>query len=376
MKTNSVRKIFIKLLLPLVIFMLFFFWMMPKTAVPVDVLQGLSGGLDMHVHLACINEDSGCYVSDEFREHKKLGLLHKYDIYMQSMGVSEEQLEKEGDQLVAEVLASKIRASKFLSHAVILALDGVYNDQGKLDRHKTQVLVPNIFIENAVQKHSEFYFGASVNPNRADALAELERVAQAGAVLIKWIPCIMDINPADRKLEKFYHKMIELDLPLLSHAGHEGTFMFSDDPLCDPLLLDYPLSLGVKVIAAHAGDKGEYDGQSSFKRFAALVKKYPNLYADNSSLTQFNKLNHMNFIKPAEYQERVIYGSDWPLTEAKAFGVPLVDHKWHFFKLSKEWRDQISVLDNSFDKDIALKLALGMPKTALTRVRDILQINQ
>ena len=34
----------------------------------------------------------------------------------------------------------------------------------------------------------------------------------------------MEINPDDPKLIPFYKKMVELNLPLLSHTGREGSF--------------------------------------------------------------------------------------------------------------------------------------------------------
>ena len=103
-------------------------------------------------------------------------------------------------------------------------------------------------------------YGASINPNRPDALARLEKAKSNGAVLIKWIPAIMAIDPADPNLTGFYRKLVELDLTLLTHAGQERSFAHADDKLGDPLRLELPLSLGVTVIAAHIATTGENEG--------------------------------------------------------------------------------------------------------------------
>ena len=112
-----------------------------------------------------------------------------------------------------------------------------------------------------------------------DALERLERVKAQGAVLVKWIPSVMEIDPADPRLKAFYLKLVELDLPLLTHAGEERSFSSASDSFCDPDELRLPLSLGVTVIAAHIGSTGKYQGERSSDRLARLMREYPNLYS-------------------------------------------------------------------------------------------------
>ena len=84
-----------------------------------------------------------------------------------------------------------------------------------------------------------------------ECLAHALLAKEHGAVLVKWIPSVMNIDPADPALEGFYRKLIEYRLPPLVHTGAERTFMSSHDELSDPVRLEYPLKLGVTVIAAH-----------------------------------------------------------------------------------------------------------------------------
>ena len=45
-----------------------------------------------------------------------------------------------------------------------------------------------------------------------------------GAILIKWIPNIMYIDPSDEKFIPFYKRLAELNIPLLTHTGMEKVF--------------------------------------------------------------------------------------------------------------------------------------------------------
>ena len=212
-------------------------------------------------------------------------------------------------------------------------------------------------------RHTNLLFGASVNPYRKDALERLDWAKAHGAVLVKWIPSIMEIDPADPRLEPFYKKMIELNLPLLSHAGQERSFSGATDSFSDPDKLRLPLRLGVKVIAAHIASTGKYDGERSSDRLARLMYEYPNLYSDISSLTQVNK--HF-FLKEAltrrEFEGRLVYGTDFPL-----INTALVS-PWHYcLRLSLKQLVEISKTANPWDADVLLKHDLGTPAAVFAR---------
>ncbi len=87
-------------------------------------------------------------------------------------------------------------------------------------------------------------------------------------------------------------------IPLLTHTGKESSFVGAKDSLCDPFRLELPLKLGLTVIAAHVGTPGKNHGQENFERALIMLGRYPNLYADISSLTQINKLRYLGNILP------------------------------------------------------------------------------
>ena len=173
----------------------------------------------------------------------------------------------------------------------------------------------------------------------------------------------MEIDPADPRLESFYRKMIELNLPLLSHAGQERSFSGATDSYSDPDKLRFPLRLGVKVIAAHIASTGKYDGERSSDRLVRLMREYPNLYSDISSLTQINK--HF-FLREAltqpEFNGRLIYGTDFPL-----INTPLVSPWYYCVRLSMKQLLTISKTKNPWDADVLLKHDLGTPTEIFAR---------
>ena len=312
--------------------------------------------IDIHCHTAGIGAGgSGCFVSPEMRKS------WRYHVYLRSFGVSEKELEQEGDGLILRRLSDSLAASRSVSAAVVLAMDGVVGPDGELDRTRTEVYIPNEFLAREVRRYPNLLFGASINPYRRDAIERLERAVADGAVLLKWLPSIQIIDPSDRSLIPFYLKLKELNLPLLTHTGSESSFTWKQDELADPVRLRLPLSLGVTVIAGHAASNGCNQGEANFRRFLRLCAEYPNLYADISALTQANRLGHLTrLLRHTELHGRLLYGSDMPL-----LNTGITSPWFHAYRLSPcaLWR---AVREkNPWDRDVALKRSLGVTEDIL-----------
>ncbi len=321
--------------------------------------------LDLHCHVAGAGHGaSGCFIS------KKLRRSWRFRVYLRSFGVTARELERHGDALVIQKTAEKLRASQYVHAAVILAMDGVIGPDGTLDHDETEVYIPNDFIAREIKKYDNLYFGASVNPYRPDAVARLRRAAAGGAVLLKWIPAIMHIDPADEAIIPFYREMLKLKLPLLSHAGSERSFTRTRDELGDPKRLELPLKLGVTVIAAHVAAGGNTEGEDNLARLLPIFATYPNLYADISSLTQLNRLGYLvRALRREEIIGRLLYGSDYPLTETMLC-LPV----YHPFNLTPRAMLEISRTANSWDRNVRLKQALGVPAQVFRRPAELLHI--
>ena len=318
--------------------------------------------IDFHTHVAGLGYgNSGCFVNDEMRSN------FRFRFYLMAMGTSLKELESEGDQIVVKKISDAVSQSKVVDKAVILSLDGVINAQGDLDKSKTQIYVPNEYVYEQTRRYPNLLYAASINPYRKDAIERLEQAKLHGAVLIKWIPSIMYIDPADPAIIPFYKKMVELNIPLLTHTGMEKSFSHAKDELADPRRLQLPLSLGVNVIAAHIATTGESDGEDNFERILPMFREYPNLYGDISSLTQINKLGYVKkVLAHPELEGRLIYGTDWPLQF-----FPLISPWYHLDQLSISEAISINKIKNQWDKDVALKIGMGLDKKVFSKGKDL-----
>jgi predicted TIM-barrel fold metal-dependent hydrolase len=309
------------------------------------------GIVDMHCHIAGIGAvGSGCFISPKLRDN------WRFKIYLRAFGVTKKEVLKKGDAVIGDKISSSLAQSKYVSKAVILAMDGVIGADGRLDTNHTEVYFPNEFVAAMCAQHTNLLFGSSVNPYRTDAIERLKWAKAHGAVLVKWIPPIMDINPDDPKLIPFYQKMAELDLPLLCHTGEEKSFSHANDQLGDPIKLRLPLSLGVKVIAAHIASSETFEGERGSDRLARLMREFPNLYTDISALTDINKPGCLReaLTKP-EFAGRLFYGTDFPLINTA------LDSPWYWFRLSIRQKWEIWRTPNPWDRDVLTKHYLGVP---------------
>jgi uncharacterized protein len=321
--------------------------------------------IDLHCHTAGIGAGgSGCFVSKAMRDS------YKFDIYLKAFGVTRTEVEAQGDALILQRISEQVGRSTNVGAAVILSMDGMVDDAGQVDTNRTEVYVPIGFVARETARYTNLLWGAGINPLRSDALERLEWAATNGAVLVKWIPSIMLIDPSDERIIPFYRRMKELGLPLLSHAGRERSFTYARDELCDPERLKLPLELGVTVIVAHIASTGEDEGEPDMERLAQMLATYPNLYSEISSLTQVNKLGYLKAaLTRPEFKGRLLYGTDFPL-----INTALVS-PWFFpLNIRPTEARRIAQIENAWDRDVALKQALGVPQEIFTGTAQLLRI--
>lgn len=327
------------------------------------LLRDKSRVLDMHCHVAGIGAGgSGAFISEGLRRN------WRYPIYLRAFGVTEAELWRQGDGLIVERISARLAESSQAGAAVLLALDGVIDAAGELDRERTETYIPNEFLAREVAKYPNLHFGASLNPYRHDALARLEQAKADGAVLLKWLPAIQHIDPADERLIPFYRKLVELELPLLTHAGDEHSFTGAAQHYGDPHRLRLPLELGVTVIVAHAASSGSSDDQDNLQRLLPMFAEYPNLYPDISSLTQVNKLGFLPKLLAAGIDPaRLLYGSDFPL-----INTGLTSPWFALFRIAPGQLLPLLKLKNPWGQDLRLKLAYGVDPQVFTNAHQLL----
>lgn len=266
--------------------------------------------VDCHVHLAALPDDNnGCYISPKLLKSPLFRfLLWKHNL---SPANPRETNRKYLDHLIAE-----LRASRHVQKAVLLGMDGFYDQTGLLNRQHTEFLISNDYVFDTVRAYPDLFLaGPSINPQREDAVEEVHRCADAGAVLVKVLPNAQHFNPADSKYKPFYRALAERKLPFLSHVGYEFSLIGKDQSVGDPDRLRTALDVGVTVIAAHACSYGLMLLEKFIPTLHGFAKRYHNFYADISALTLPNRMRMLLHLRRhPELQDRLIFGTDYPLS--------------------------------------------------------------
>lgn len=265
--------------------------------------------IDCHVHLAALRtEENGCYISPRMLRSPLFKFLAwKHGLRAQDAAWSNQ---KYVDDLLAE-----LRKAKFVGKAVLLGMDGVYDANGKLALESTEFLVGNDYVLNIARSYpNEFLSGVSINPQRRDAIEELERCAEAGAALVKVLPNSQGFDPGNRRFIPFYRKLVQWRIPFLSHVGYEFSLIGKDQSAGDPNKLRVPLEEGVTVIAAHGCSNGLVAYEPYYRTLLDLVQRYANFFADVSALTLPNRFGMLlRLRRHPEVHERLLFGTDYPL---------------------------------------------------------------
>ncbi|HWP57688.1 MAG TPA: amidohydrolase family protein [Candidatus Acidoferrales bacterium] len=262
---------------------------------------------DVHVHLAALpTAENGCLLSRRMQR----SLLCKAIVFSQKLSRHSPEA---ANQAYIERLKRELSRSQAVTRAVVLALDGVYDSSGRLDEARTDFLVANDYLFSVVAAEPRFLAGASVNPQRRDALAELERCAARGAVLIKVLPNVQGFDPAERRYLPFYKRMAELRLALLSHVGYEFSLFAAAQSFGEPERLIPALDQGVTVVAAHGCSTGKFVS-GLYRAAFELARRYPNFFIDTSALTLPNRVRALFELRRSpELFDRLIFGTDYPL---------------------------------------------------------------
>ena len=282
--------------------------------------------IDHHVHVAGLGVGgTRTFVNPKMRTWKHPFHRLKFKVYMSSAGVDDES---HADSQVIDRLARLVGHIRGHGKHRLLAFDKHYRRDGSVNLEKTEFYVPNEYVFQVAEQHPDLFVpNISVNPYRPDAIAELEKWAQRGARVVKWLPNAMGIDPSDPHCDPFYQKMKELGLILLSHGGEEKAVEAEEDQkLGNPLLLRRALEHGVKVIVAHCAGLGSNEDLESkdrrqrdnFDLFLRLMdeKRYEGLvFGEISAMTQFNRIGKplQTILGREDLHERLVNGSDYPL---------------------------------------------------------------
>ena len=284
---------------------------------------------------------------------------------LRQLGFPKTTLRGDLETIYAAKLLDWIRESS-LDAVVLLAHERVHDPDGTPRPDLGSMFVPNNVVLELAEQHPEFLAGVAIHPARADAIDELNRCVERGAVLLKCLPNCQNIDFSDKRYQPFWIRMAELRIPLLAHTGGEHTVPVVNAALADPKLLRFPLQFGVTVIAAHCGTKSGVFDKDYFAGWVTMLREFPNLYGDISALVSPNRCGHLRDCLDPEILPRIIHGSDFP--------VPVLGHRL-WLQGALDWRSfhRVQNLNNPLERDWRFKEALGFAEDTLTRAADLLR---
>lgn len=310
--------------------------------------------IDCHVHISAMSEGHG------FMSRRLLNSLpFRFMRWRLGMKGADERTERQLEATLARTIAES-----GVDKAVVLAFDGVHDDDGRLDVSNTHLYVTNDYVMELADRHDNMLFGASVHPYRRDAIAELERCVAGGAVLMKWLPPAQGMNPSDPRCMPFYEALVHHGLPLLCHTGGEASLPRVDDRLADPKLLEPALKVGVTVIMAHCGTRSMPGQPDYLQDFVRMAETYEHCYGDTAALALPVRGYALDAaLRHPVVRRKVIHGSDWPI-------IALPSVRW--LGVGASWR--LMRETNWMRRDVLIKRALGFDQAYWTRAASILRL--
>ncbi len=314
--------------------------------------------IDMHCHHFTFKK--GGYIHPKFAGGIRIrmylagiGLISWHDALHGNLPPLEEIDALYHARLVSQVIDSP------LDHVVALAFDGIYDASGRLDKEETIKYVSNDAVIELCRESPKFLLGASVNPRRRDWKDELDKCLASGAVLMKWLPSVMDFDPADPRYLPFLKRLRESGMPILMHVGFELALPTKNSRYANMSRLEILLKAGVTVIAAHCCGGWpipfmDIAGLWELPKMRRLVEQYPNLFFDTAGMiAPHRKARLINTFADPILCGRSVHATDYPITL----------QTWAF---KKETRG-IVLPANYFAKDIAIKERIGLTPEVLKR---------
>ncbi len=311
----------------------------------------LNPTLDIHIHLFGTGDSgSGCRLPKETVE----GPL--FQAMVEKLRLR--QRAKTLDEGYVLALAEQLSRSG-LDKGAILAHDAVYTN-GKPDWARTHLYVPNDYLLKVVARYPQRMIPCvSINPDRDDAVAELNRCAAKGARVLKIHPPIQGVDLEDKRHARFFRECARLKMIVMVHTGHEHSAPIVDIDLAHPRKLRLALDEGCTVVACHCGSGTPVDRPDMLPDFLRLMRRHKNLWGDTSILGSAGRVrDFLRLLSEKEIQDRLLHGSDFPFA---AFPLAFAG------KLGLAKAARLQAIENLIEQDFALKEALGIGRTSAER---------
>ncbi|MEB3203824.1 MAG: amidohydrolase family protein [Candidatus Sericytochromatia bacterium] len=310
--------------------------------------------IDVHVHMV----DRGgagcpCHVSRRMRHSWQFRILDRmlahHDV-------------RDGDSWVAR-LTRWLDEALHIDRVALFALDGAYHADGTLDFANSPMVIPNAVVTEVCRQHAGLLPVISINPDRADAVAELERWGPH-AVALKWLAPMQRFRLDPLRHAAFIDLLAELQLPVITHAGAEHTFPAAVQELGDPVLMAPLLERGIPVIFAHcATGSFMHPRAGRLEAFLSTLERYDHAFGDSSGFTSLVRGRWLADRRLDGVRERILHGSDLPVPP-----MPLALAPW----VGAAEAIRLQAVANPLDRDVLAKRAIGVPDAAFHRASALL----
>lgn len=211
-------------------------------------------------------------------------------------------------------LLLKDMESNKIDHAFVLA-DIPSGSEGKFMSHEE--------ILDLIKPHPQLHLVGKVPLNLCQDSLYLNQikvdVMTKKIIGIKIYPGYENFYPHDKRYEKLFNICEEFDIPLMVHTGDVmggGNLKYAHPLHVDELATKRPK---LKIIICHMGNPWQLDT-------AAVTYKNENVYADTAGLfykqidpgmLKFLRKKIEEFVEWNAKGEKLIFGTDWPITSMK-----------------------------------------------------------
>lgn len=299
--------------------------------------------IDIHMHL----------LSSEVkfdRIYDKLAIK----FFAKKMGVNPQNLIDNPYQEYTNSLVNNIRTSKYISKTVLFGVDERVDSKGKTLHKDITVCATNEDLLKLYQDNSDVIIPFfSINPMRPDALDLIDKYSELGFKGAKFLQNYWGVDTRDKKYRPYFEKLKEKDLPLIVHVGSESSV--HSEKSCETIeMVNHPLEVGVKVIAAHmaldyqplhifkALSKNSKNFNQDYYTLLEMLNKHDNLYADISAIltpVRAKVLPHLS--EQLHIHEKLLFGTDYPVPYSTVF--TSYDLPW-------KKRLELARIENTFDR--------------------------
>lgn len=247
-------------------------------------------------------------------------------LFAKRFGIDPERFAADPYAAYTEALLGSVRGGAHVEKIVLFGVDACVDNAGKVLHKDLTVCATNDEV-SALYAHNRdiiipFF---SINPNRPDALALIERYADAGFKGAKFLQNYWGVDTREARYRPYFEKLAEKNLPLIVHVGSESSV--HSVKACESLaMVDQPLAAGVKVICAHMALS--YEPRKIFKALSRnprhfnddyftllkMLQIHENLYADISALltpVRAKVLRHLS--GQHGVHEKLLFGTDYPV---------------------------------------------------------------